>query len=83
MGNVMLSDLYGKQIISTSGQIMGTVGDIIIDFEKGAVYSMLLTKIDDVIRSDNTAKLLAKNSVKYERVKSVSQSIIVSSVPPK
>jgi sporulation protein YlmC with PRC-barrel domain len=81
MGNIMLSDLYGKQIISSSGQIIGTVGDIIIDFEKGSVYSMLLTKIDDVIRSDNTAQVLAKNSVKYERVKSVSQSIIVSSAP--
>jgi sporulation protein YlmC with PRC-barrel domain len=81
MANIMLSDLYGKQIISSSGQIMGAVGDIIIDFEKGAVYSLLLTKIDDVIRSDNTAQVLAKNSVKYERVKSVSQSIIVSSAP--
>ena len=81
MGNIMLSDLYGKQIISSSGQMVGSVSDIIIDFEKGAVYSLLLTKIDDVIRSENTAKILAKNSVKYERVKSVSQSIIISAAP--
>ncbi len=76
---ILLSELYGKQIISNTGKKIGYVEDIILNFENGAVSSLLLTKIDDLMRSQNTAKLLANNSVLYERVKSVSETIIVGS----
>lgn len=78
----MLSDLYGKQIISNSGRIVGTVEDIILDFENGAVASLLLTKLDDLMKGDHTATVLAKHSVKYARVKNVAESIIVSEEMP-
>ncbi len=79
---VLLSDLYGKQIISNEGKRIGTVEDLIIDFEQGRIASMLTVKIDNLIRSENTAQLLKKNSVNYDRVKSVSETVIVSSEKP-
>ena len=75
---LLLSDLYGKRIITTTGKLVGTVEDIILDFESGSVSSLLLTKVDSLIRSQNTASLLTKNTVKYSRVRNVSESIIIS-----
>lgn len=75
---ILLSELYGKQIITNNGQIVGMVEDIILDFEKGGVANLLLTKMENLTRAQNTAGVLSRNSVKYERVKSVSESIIVS-----
>ena len=74
---VLLSDMYGKQIISNEGKRIGTVEDLIIDFEEGKIASMLTVKIDSLIRSDHTAQLLKKNSVSYDRVKNVSETVIV------
>jgi sporulation protein YlmC with PRC-barrel domain len=76
---VLLSDMYGKQIISNEGKRIGTVEDLIIDFEEGKIASMLTVKIDSLIRSDHTAQLLKKNSVSYDRVKNVSETVIVGS----
>jgi sporulation protein YlmC with PRC-barrel domain len=81
--NLLLSELYGKQIISNTGSILGSVEDLIVDFEEGKVASMLLVKSDELTRSDHTAREFAKNSVRYERVKSVDQTIIVGSDLPK
>ncbi|MGI0134368.1 MAG: PRC-barrel domain-containing protein, partial [Candidatus Micrarchaeaceae archaeon] len=38
---ILLSDLYGKQIISNTGKMVGMVEDIIVDFEEGSVSSLL------------------------------------------
>ena len=76
---MLLSELYGKQIITNEGKKIGFVEDAILDFDDGKVSSLLLTKIENLVRSQNTAQLLAKNSVRYERVKSVSETIIVGS----
>lgn len=75
---MLLSELYGKEIITNSGRKLGRVEDLIVDFEKGGVSSILLIKSDEIIRSDHTAMQLAKNSVKYDRVRNVDQTIIVS-----
>ncbi len=74
---MLISELYGKQIITNTGQKVGMVEDIILDFEKGAVANLLLAKMEDLVRAQNTPGMLKKNSVMYERVKSVSESIIV------
>lgn len=78
MADMLLSELYGKQIITNTGKIIGNVEDIIVDFEEGKIASMLLVKSEELIRSDRTSREFAKNSVRYERVKSVDQTIIVS-----
>ncbi len=82
MTQIMLSELYGKQIISNSGRIVGIVEDVILDFENGSVANLLLTKLDDLMKTDKTAAVLAKHSVKYARVKNVAESIIVSEELP-
>ncbi len=76
---ILLSELYGKQIITNEGKKIGFVEEIILDFDDGKISSLLLVKMDNLVRSDSTAQLLAKNSVKYDRVKSVSETIIVGS----
>jgi sporulation protein YlmC with PRC-barrel domain len=76
--SIWLSEMYGKEIITNSGRKLGKVEDLIVDFEKGSVSSVLLVNADELIRSENTARQLAKNSVKYERVKNVDNTIIVS-----
>jgi sporulation protein YlmC with PRC-barrel domain len=75
---ILLSELYGKQIISNTGRKIGMVEDVILDFESGGISSLLLTKIDDLVRSKSTGMMLAKNSVHYNRVKNVSETIIIS-----
>jgi sporulation protein YlmC with PRC-barrel domain len=76
---ILLSELYGKQIITNTGNKMGMVEDIILDFEKGAIARLLLVKIDDLIKSSETARILAKNSINFERVKNISHTIIIGS----
>ena len=58
--------------------LIGFVEDVILDFESGGVASLLLVKIEELSRGENVAARVAKNSVKFERVKNISQSIIVS-----
>jgi sporulation protein YlmC with PRC-barrel domain len=74
---MLISELYGKQIITNTGQMIGMVEDVIVDFENGRIANLLLTKMEDLVRAQNTPGSLAKNSVKYERIKSISESIIV------
>jgi sporulation protein YlmC with PRC-barrel domain len=76
---MLISDLYGKQIITNAGKKIGLVEDVILDFDAKVVSSLLLTKVDNLIRSSNTAAMLAKNSVRFDRVKNISETIIVSS----
>jgi sporulation protein YlmC with PRC-barrel domain len=75
--NLLLSELYGKEIISNTGTRLGSVEDLVIDFDDGKIASMLLVKSEELIRSDHTSRDFAKHSVRYERVKNVDQTIIV------
>ncbi|MCL5430145.1 MAG: PRC-barrel domain-containing protein [Candidatus Marsarchaeota archaeon] len=74
---MLLSELYGKPIITNTGQRVGYVEEIILDFESTKVSSLLLVKMDDLMRANSTKGSLSKNSVNYGRVKNVSESIIV------
>jgi sporulation protein YlmC with PRC-barrel domain len=76
---MLLSELYGKGILTNTGNKVGFVEDIILDFEDGRVARLLLTKIDDLLSTKNTATALSKNSVNFERVKSISETIIIGS----
>ena len=76
---ILLSELYGKEIITNEGKKIGFVEDAILDFESGKVANLLLVKAENLTRSDNTATMLAKNSVKYERVKNITETIIIGS----
>ena len=76
---ILLSELYGKQILSNTGKRIGMVEDVVLDFERGGVSSLLLVKIDDLVKGTSTRTSLAKNTVRYDRVKSISETIIVGS----
>ncbi len=75
---ILLSNLYGKEIITTAGKKLGKVEDLILDFEQGTVHSLLLIKIDNIIKSTKTSNIISKNSVQYTRVKNISETIIVT-----
>ena len=77
MADIRLSELYGKEIITNSGRKLGQVEDLILNLEERKISSLLLINADELIRSERTAYLLAKNSVKYERVRNVDQTVIV------
>jgi sporulation protein YlmC with PRC-barrel domain len=72
-----VSELYGKKIISSTGHWIGEVGEVVIDLENGAVSHLLLGKIE-AGKTGEFIKELFKNSVEYNRVKKVSETILVS-----
>jgi sporulation protein YlmC with PRC-barrel domain len=74
---MLASDLYGKEIITNSGNKLGYVEDMIFNMEEGSIDSLTLIKLSDLSKGENIGEKLRKNTVKYSRVKSVSESIIV------
>ena len=76
---MMLSELYGKQIITNDGRKLGFVEEIVLNVEDWEVSDLLLVKIDDLAKAKPSASYLSKNSVSYKAVKNVSQTIIVAS----
>lgn len=75
---MMLSEIYGKKIITSGGKILGDVKEIVLDIENGQVSHLLTTKLEQLARSSNVKEALSKNSILYKRVKNVAESIIVS-----
>jgi PRC-barrel domain. len=79
--DLRISEIYGKGIITTSGKKLGRVEDLIIDFEDGAVSSILLKNMDNISRSEDLHEEIRKNSINYKRVKNVSEVIVVGNEP--
>ncbi len=74
---VLLSEFYGKKVISNAGKILGEVKGLMLNFEDGEVSHLLLTDAEYLIRSSNPKTDLQKNSIAYKRVKKVSDNVIV------
>ena len=74
----MLSEIYGKKIITSGGKILGDVKEIVLDIENGQVSHLLTTKLEQLAKSGNVREALSKNSILYKRVKNVAESIVVS-----
>jgi len=75
---MMLSEIYGKKIITSGGKILGDVKEIVLDIENGQVSHLLTTKLEQLAKSGNVREALSKNSILYKRVKNVAESIVVS-----
>ena len=75
---ISVGDLYGKRIITSTGSILGEVKEVVLNMDSGEVSHLLLTRIENLAKSENMRETLLKNSILYRRVKSVSQTIIVS-----
>jgi sporulation protein YlmC with PRC-barrel domain len=73
-----VSQLYGKKIISNTGHWIGEVGEVVLDVEQGVVSHFLLGKVGsakaDVMRE------MVKNSVEFNRVKKISETIVVGGI---
>ena len=76
---ILISELYGKQIITTGGKKLGMVEDIIVDVEEGGVSNLLMTKTDNLIRSKDTRGIFTKFNVKFDKVKNISEVVVVGS----
>ena len=74
---VLLSEFYGKKVISNAGNVLGEIKGLMLNFEEGTVSHLLLTDAEYLIRSPNPRADLQKNSVVYKRVRRVSENVIV------
>lgn len=73
-----ISEMYGLEIITNTGKRIGSVEDVMLDFEKGGVHSLLLKKIEEITKAQPRGTMvLSKNSVNYTRVKRVSDTTII------
>ncbi|MCL5440345.1 MAG: PRC-barrel domain-containing protein [Candidatus Marsarchaeota archaeon] len=75
---LLISELYGKQIITTSGNRIGRIEDVILDVEGGEISNLLMTKGDNLVRSGDTREIFVKNNIKFNRVKSISETVIIA-----
>ena len=73
----MISELYGKRIISNEGKRLGEVKGVMINFEEGEISHLLLTEPERLIKSQNPRADIQKGSVAYKRVRNISETIIV------
>jgi sporulation protein YlmC with PRC-barrel domain len=74
---INISELYGKKMISGTGHWIGEVGEVVVDLENGAVSHLLLGKIEGG-KGKEMIRELFKNSIEYNRVKKVAETILVS-----
>jgi sporulation protein YlmC with PRC-barrel domain len=74
---MMISELYGKRIISNEGKRLGEVKGVMINFEEGEISHLLLTEPERLIKSQNPRTDIQKGSVAYKRVRNISETIIV------
>ena len=74
-----VSALYGKKIISNTGHWIGEVGEVVLDVEQGTVSHFLLGKIVPS-KSGDVMRELVKNSVEFNRVRKISETIVVGGI---
>jgi len=71
-----ISELYGLKVFTTTGKELGKVEELIINLEDKKVERILFIPYSQLLKG-NARQLLAKNSIKYEKVKSVGDVVIV------
>jgi sporulation protein YlmC with PRC-barrel domain len=74
---VMLSQLKGLDVITDNGRRIGRAEDFIIDTETGTVIKILLEPLGRLSGQD-LREFLATKSINYQRVKSVTDVIVIS-----
>ncbi len=75
---VEVTKLFGLQIYNHKGTLVGSVDDVIIDFERGQIYGIYLEKSNaDIV--ENGAAI----SIPFRMVRAVDEIIILKSFPEK
>lgn len=70
-----ISDLYGKEVFTETGKFLGTVHEIIIDMEKGAISRLLLEDLPT--SAEKARQVINEKSIKFENVKSIADVVVV------
>ena len=78
---IRISELYGKKVIASSGSVLGDVKGVIVDTAGGSVAYLLLSPMDNLVRSSDLRGDFRKKSVSYDRVTKISEGIVVKSTP--
>jgi len=74
---IMISELYGKGVLSNSGNMLGTVKEVVVDIDNAVVTHLLLSEMSKLTKSNDLRSDFLKNSIEYKRVKKVAELVIV------
>ncbi len=74
---VMISEFYGKKVLSVSGNMLGEIKEVVVDIDNAAVSHLLLSEMSKLTKSSDLRTDFLKNSIEYKRVKKVAELIIV------
>lgn len=74
---IMISELYGKGVLSNSGNMLGTIKEVVVDLDNATVTHLLLSEMSKLTKSSDLRSDFRKNSIEYKRVKKVAELVIV------
>ncbi len=74
---VNIANLYGMNIFTVNGKLVGKVQDVIVDLEKGEIIRVALESLSSVNSKEQARQILKDKSILYKYVKSVGDVIIV------
>ena len=74
---IMISELYGKGVLSNSGNMLGTIKEVVVDLDNATVTHLLLSEMSKLAKSSDLRSDFLKNSIEYKRVKKVAELVIV------
>ena len=75
--SIMISELYGKGVLSNSGNMLGTIKEVVVDLDNATVTHLLLSEMSKLAKSSDLRSDFLKNSIEYKRVKKVAELVIV------
>ncbi len=75
--SIMISELYGKGVLSNSGNMLGTIKEVVVDLDNATVTHLLLSEMSKLTKSSDLRSDFLKNSIEYKRVKKVAELVIV------
>lgn len=74
---VNIANLYGMNIFTSSGRLVGKVQEVIVDLEKGEIIRVALEPLSSISSKEQARHILKEKSILYKYIKSVGDVIIV------
>lgn len=79
--SIHLSELFGKEIFTVTGERKGKVFDLVINLEKGCLETITTEPLK--VRSKQEAKkIINEKSIPYKKVKSAKDIVVVDLTSP-
>ncbi len=75
--SIEISEVYGKDIYDTEGKYIGKANDLILDIEESKAVRITTEKLNELSSKQELSNTLKDNSVLYDRVKSISDIVLV------